>query len=70
MSSKSGLAVACALDEEAHRLDPAERVDLRRLCRVGKLERRHRVDPLLREVERRAARDEQRQARSGPEQLA
>ena len=65
-----GSHVACASDKEPYRLRASEAVDLEWARQVGKLERGDGVDPLLGDVERRAAGDEKRQAGRIREQLA
>ena len=64
-----GPCVARASDEEPYRLAAPETVDLERERRVGKRKRGDGVDPLLGDVERGAAGDEETQAGCTREQL-
>jgi hypothetical protein len=64
-----GSRVACAIDEQPHRLGPPEAAQISAKRGVGKAKRIDRVDPLLGNVERRAAGDEQFQGRRSVQQL-
>ena len=59
-----------AIDEQPDRLGPPQPGERRAPRRVGQLERRHPVDPLLGNIERSTARDEHLHAGRAGEQLA